>query len=82
MRSGRCRMHDDTSPGAPKGNRNAWKHGKYSQKMLVVFGLVVVAVVAACNSGPGLIPQGQDQKHLCLAHTPQRKDSRLAHTPQ
>ena len=23
----RCRMHGGTSPGAPKGNRNAWKHG-------------------------------------------------------
>ena len=23
-------MHGGTSPGAPKGNRNAWKHGKYS----------------------------------------------------
>jgi glucans biosynthesis protein len=20
-------MHDGTNPGAPKGNRNAWKHG-------------------------------------------------------
>ena len=23
----RCRMHGGMSPGAPKGNRNAWKHG-------------------------------------------------------
>lgn len=23
----RCRMHGGTNPGAPKGNRNAWKHG-------------------------------------------------------
>ncbi|WP_418887136.1 HGGxSTG domain-containing protein [Hyphomonas oceanitis] len=30
MPNGRCRMHGGTSPGAPKGNRNAWKHGKYS----------------------------------------------------
>jgi glucans biosynthesis protein len=27
MPNGRCRMHGGTSPGAPKGNRNAWKHG-------------------------------------------------------
>lgn len=27
MRNGRCRMHGGTNPGAPKGNRNAWKHG-------------------------------------------------------
>jgi hypothetical protein len=27
MLNGRCRMHGGTNPGAPKGNRNAWKHG-------------------------------------------------------
>ena len=26
----RCRMHGGTSDGAPKGNKNAFKHGKYS----------------------------------------------------
>ncbi|WP_370516024.1 hypothetical protein [Novosphingobium sp. Gsoil 351] len=26
----RCRMHGGTNPGAPKGNRNAWKHGARS----------------------------------------------------
>jgi len=26
----RCRMHGGTSPGAPKGNCYAWKHGRYS----------------------------------------------------
>jgi hypothetical protein len=30
MPNGRCRMHGGNSPGAPKGNRNAWKHGHYS----------------------------------------------------
>jgi len=29
-RCGRCRMHGGKSLGAPKGNRNAWKHGNYS----------------------------------------------------
>lgn len=28
----RCRMHGGTNPGAPKGNRNARKHGAYSAK--------------------------------------------------
>ncbi|WP_413783105.1 hypothetical protein [Novosphingobium resinovorum] len=23
----RCRMHGGNNKGAPKGNRNAWKHG-------------------------------------------------------
>ena len=26
----RCRMHGGSSPGAPKGNRNAVKHGRYT----------------------------------------------------
>lgn len=26
----RCRMHGGRSPGAPKGNQNAWKHGRYT----------------------------------------------------
>jgi glucans biosynthesis protein len=26
----RCRMHGGASPGPPRGNRNAWKHGRYS----------------------------------------------------
>jgi hypothetical protein len=30
MPNGRCRMHGGSSPGAPKGNKNALKHGRYS----------------------------------------------------
>lgn len=30
MPNGRCRIHGGLSTGAPKGNRNAWKHGMYS----------------------------------------------------
>ena len=30
MKNGRCRMHGGTSPGAPKGNKNALKHGRYT----------------------------------------------------
>jgi hypothetical protein len=26
----RCRMHGGNSPGAPRGNRNALKHGRYT----------------------------------------------------
>jgi hypothetical protein len=35
MKNGRCRMHGGPSPGAPKGNRNAWKHGLYSAAAIV-----------------------------------------------
>ena len=30
MANGRCRLHGGRSPGAPRGNRNAWVHGYYS----------------------------------------------------
>ena len=30
MANGRCRMHGGKLPGAPRGNRYAWKHGYYS----------------------------------------------------
>jgi uncharacterized protein YjcR len=30
MKNGRCRMHGGPSPGAPKGNKNALKHGRYT----------------------------------------------------
>ena len=30
MTNGRCRMHGGKSPGPPKGNKNALKHGRYT----------------------------------------------------
>ena len=34
MPNGRCRMHGGMSPGAPKGNRNAFKHGRYAAEAI------------------------------------------------
>ena len=34
--NGRCRMHGGPSPGAPKGNKNAWKHGYYSAEAIAM----------------------------------------------
>jgi hypothetical protein len=34
MPNGRCRLHSGKSPGAPKGNRNAFKHGRYSAERI------------------------------------------------
>jgi hypothetical protein len=34
MPNGRCRMHGGMSPGAPKGNKNALKHGLYSAEAI------------------------------------------------
>lgn len=30
MKNGRCQMHGGKSTGAPKGNKNGWKHGNRS----------------------------------------------------
>jgi hypothetical protein len=32
--NGRCRMHGGMSPGAPKGNKNAFKHGRYTAEAI------------------------------------------------
>jgi hypothetical protein len=34
MPNGRCRMHGGPSPGAPKGNKRAFKHGRYSTEAI------------------------------------------------
>lgn len=34
MSNGRCRMHGGPSPGAPKGNKNALRHGHYSAEAI------------------------------------------------
>ncbi len=34
MPNGRCRMHGGPSPGAPKGNKNALKHGRYTAEAI------------------------------------------------
>jgi uncharacterized protein YjcR len=34
MANGRCRMHGGASTGAPKGNRNALKHGVFTAESI------------------------------------------------
>jgi uncharacterized protein YjcR len=34
MPNGRCRLHGGKSPGAPKGNKNALKHGRYTAEAI------------------------------------------------
>jgi hypothetical protein len=34
MKNGRCRMHGGKSRGAPKGNRNSLKHGRYTAEAI------------------------------------------------
>jgi hypothetical protein len=34
MKNGRCRMHGGASTGAPKGNKNAYKHGRHTAEAI------------------------------------------------
>lgn len=34
MPNGRCRLHGGLSPGAPKGNKHALKHGRYTAEAI------------------------------------------------
>jgi uncharacterized protein YjcR len=49
MRNGRCRMHGGLSPGAPKGNKNAFKHGRYTAEA-IENRREIVALVRAMNA--------------------------------
>jgi len=53
MKNGRCRMHGGASTGAPKGNKNAFKHGRYSTEAAAerraVRDLIRVAVFTHTN---------------------------------
>jgi hypothetical protein len=37
MPNGRCRMHGGLSTGAPKGNQNALKHGRYEAPRIMLW---------------------------------------------
>ena len=47
MTNGRCRMHGGKSPGAPKGNKNAFKHGRYSAEAIAMRKLVRQVILDA-----------------------------------
>jgi hypothetical protein len=34
MSNGRCRIHGGASPGAPKSNRNTFKHRRYTKEAI------------------------------------------------
>ena len=34
MPNGRCRMHGGTNPGAPRNNRNNFRHGRYTAEAI------------------------------------------------
>jgi len=56
MPNGRCRMHGGKSPGAPRGNRNAWKHGNYSEAAKAERSFVKQLL----KNAQGLLSEGED----------------------
>jgi hypothetical protein len=58
MPNGRCRMHGGNSPGAPKGNRYAFKHGRYSAEAIAERR----ALAAFLRDMKGLVEQVDEDK--------------------
>ncbi|TCT04524.1 hypothetical protein EDC22_1153 [Tepidamorphus gemmatus] len=58
MPNGRCRLHGGLSPGAPKGNRNALKHGRYTAEALARR-REVAALVRAMRALAGAAEEGE-----------------------
>jgi len=59
MKNGRCRMHGGKATGAPKGNRNAWKHGNYSageKSEASVDAIAVGQIVRGCSDNKASTP--------------------------
>ena len=49
MPNGRCRMHGGLSPGAPNGNKNALKHGRYTAEAIANRRTIAVLLREARN---------------------------------
>jgi uncharacterized protein YjcR len=49
-------MHGGKSPGAPRGNRNAWKHGNYSEAAKAERSFVKQLL----KNAQGLLSEGED----------------------
>jgi hypothetical protein len=56
MPNGRCRLHGGLSPGAPKGNRNAFKHRRYTAET-VASRREVATLIRAMRSLAGTIEE-------------------------
>jgi hypothetical protein len=47
MPNGRCRMHGGKSPAAPKDNKNAFKHGRYTAEAIAQRREIAILIRAA-----------------------------------
>ena len=73
MLNGRCRMHGGKFPGAPKGNRNARKHGRYSAEAIALRRLIRrLSSDAADLAGAVLGQRTQVYSSLGNSHRPRR----------
>src|SRR4030081_358289 len=66
MPNGRCRMHGGMSPGAPKGNKNAFKHGRYTAEEIANRREIAKLLrdARACEAGE----LGSSGEPACLLH--------------
>jgi uncharacterized protein YjcR len=58
MPNGRCRLHGGLSSGAPKGNRNALKHGHYTAEA-IARRREVTALIRAVRDLVGVTEEGE-----------------------
>jgi hypothetical protein len=58
MPNGRCRLHGGLSTGAPKGNKNAFKHGRYTAKA-IASRREVAALIRAMRALAGTSEEGE-----------------------
>ena len=70
----RCRMHGGRGSGAPRGNRNAYKHGLHTRWMKAVIGYVratgPTAMARILREGGSLPPPPDIAKNKNSAHPP------------
>ncbi|WP_296539710.1 HGGxSTG domain-containing protein [Rhizorhabdus sp.] len=70
----RCRMHGGRGSGAPRGNRNAYKHGLHTGWMKAVIGYVratgPTAMARILREGGSLPPPPDIAKNKNSAHQP------------
>src|ERR1700732_3535090 len=74
MPNGRCRMHGGMSPGAPKGNKNAFKHGHYTAEAIASRGVRLRSCCAIAGVGldrrTGLFPRIDPLLQACIPANP------------
>ncbi|WP_414819862.1 HGGxSTG domain-containing protein [Sphingomonas sp. Root710] len=82
--NGRCRMHGGKGSGAPRGNRNAWKHGWHSVRVGAIVRYVrAMNPSAIARFAEAAMPDAvRDVPSIPAGPTVQkRKNKKMAHQP-